>query len=286
MLIVDSQVHIWAAETPDRPWSPLHAGAAQRAEPFSADDLLTEMRAAGVKAAVLVPPSWEGTRNELALDAARRHPARFAVMGRLPLEHPDSRDRMAEWPYLRGLFGARVNFRPAASRAWLQDGTADWLWRQAERDGLCLMVFAPHDLLRIGAVAAAHPNLRIALDHMALSGEEKGEAAFANLPDLLALARHPNIAVKASALPCVAADDYPYRSLHEPIRRVVDAFGPERVFWGSDLTRLPCSYSQAVRLFTEELPWLSGAELEAVMGGAICDWLDWPAPRTLSDATM
>jgi predicted TIM-barrel fold metal-dependent hydrolase len=276
VLIVDSQVHIWAAETPDRPWSPIHAGAAQRVEPFSADDLLAEMRAAGVDAAVLVPPAWEGTRNDLALAAAHRHPARLAVMGRLPIEHADSRDRLAEWRYLPGMLGVRVNLRTTAGRAWLTDGTADWLWRQAERDGLPVMAFVTHDLPHIGTIAQAHPGLRIILDHMAVPSEARGEAAFEALPALLALAQHPNVAVKASALPCAATDAYPYRSLHAPIRRVVDAFGPARVFWGSDLTRLPCSYRQAVTLFTEELPWLNGAELDLVMGGAIRGWLGWP----------
>ena len=276
MLIVDSQVHIWAAPTPDRPWSPTHAGAAQRTEPFSADDLLAEMRVAGVDAAVLVPPAWEGTRNDLALAAARRHPRRFAVMGRLPIEPADSRDRLAEWRYLPGMLGVRVNLRAATGRAWLRDGAADWLWRQAERDGLPVMAFVTHDLPRIGAVAAAHPGLRIILDHMAVPPEARGEAAFEALPALLALARHPNVAVKASALPCAATDAYPFRGLHEPIRRVVDAFGPARVFWGSDLTRLPCPYHRAVTLFTEELPWLTGADLALVMGGAIRRWLGWP----------
>ena len=59
------------------------------------------------------------------------------------------------------------------------------------------------------------------------------------------------------------------------LKRVVDAFGPARVFWGSDLTRLPCTYRQCVTHFTEELDWLSGDELELVMGRALCDWIGW-----------
>ena len=59
-------------------------------------------------------------------------------------------------------------------------------------------------------------------------------------------------------------------------RRVLDAFGPKRMVWGTDLTGIPCTYRQAVTLFTEELPWLEGADLEWVMGRAICEWLGWP----------
>jgi L-fuconolactonase len=89
MLIVDAQVHIWAAETPERPWPPGGRARAHRPLPFSPDDLLREMDAAGVARVVIVPPSWEGDRNDLALPAARLYPERFAVMGRPPLAPAD-----------------------------------------------------------------------------------------------------------------------------------------------------------------------------------------------------
>jgi hypothetical protein len=50
------------------------------------------------------------------------------------------------------------------------------------------------------------------------------------------------------------------------------------MFWGTDLTRLPCSYRQAITFFTEELPWLSARDQEWVMGRAVCEWLGWPRP--------
>jgi predicted TIM-barrel fold metal-dependent hydrolase len=96
---------------------------------------------------------------------------------------------------------------------------------------------------------------------------------------LIGLARYANVAVKLTGLPGHSAEAYPFRDIHEPIRRVLDAFGPERCFWGTDLTRLTCSYRQAVTLFTEELPWLTGEPLRLVMGEALCRWVDWiPAP--------
>ncbi len=57
-----------------------------------------------------------------------------------------------------------------------------------------------------------------------------------------------------------------------------DAFGPQRMFWGTDLTGIPCTYRQAITLFTEELSFLSGADLEWVMGRGISDWLGWKFP--------
>ena len=83
MTIIDAQVHIWGEDTPDRPWPAYGKAYAHRGgEPFGKDELLREMDAAGVDRVVIVPPSWEGERNDLALEAARLHPDRFAIMAR------------------------------------------------------------------------------------------------------------------------------------------------------------------------------------------------------------
>ena len=88
MNIVDSQVHIWGPDTPQRPWPPGRAKEAQKPYPISQETLLFQMDLAGVRRMVLVPPSWEGDRNDLALAAAQQYPDRFAVMGRLALRDP------------------------------------------------------------------------------------------------------------------------------------------------------------------------------------------------------
>src|SRR5262249_26232794 len=111
MLIADAQVHIWAADTPARPWVPGHAHRAHRTVPFSEADLIREMDGAGVARVVIVPPSWEGDRNDLALAAARRHPERFAVMGRLPIDRPEHAAQLATWRQQPGMLGIRLTFR-------------------------------------------------------------------------------------------------------------------------------------------------------------------------------
>jgi predicted TIM-barrel fold metal-dependent hydrolase len=71
---------------------------------------------------------------------------------------------------------------------------------------------------------------------------------------------------------------YPFRDLHPHIRRVYDSFGPERMFWGTDWTRLPCPWRQAVTLFTEELPWLTDDDKRWIMGRGVCEWIGWQIP--------
>ena len=89
------------------------------------------------------------------------------------------------------------------------------------------------------------------------------------------LAKHPNVAIKATGQAVCSTQDYPFRDIHPHLQAVYDAFGPRRMFWGTDITRQHCSWKQCISLFTEELPWLKGADLELVMGRAYCDWVGW-----------
>jgi predicted TIM-barrel fold metal-dependent hydrolase len=63
------------------------------------------------------------------------------------------------------------------------------------------------------------------------NGKQKNLAAFTALPELIALAKYPNVAVKASGAPGYSSEPYLYRNIHPYIRQIYDAFGPERIFW-------------------------------------------------------
>ena len=279
--IVDAQVHIWAESTPERPWPARHAP--HRPVPITAESLLADMAEAGVQRAVLVPPSWEGERNDVCLAAAQAYPDRFAVMGRLDPEHPDSPSRIAHWREQPGMLGLRFTFHRPSLQPLLTEGKADWLWPLAERAGVPIMMTCPFSIMHIAErIAAKHPGLRLVIDHLGLLPGTRDAEGFAGFSHLLALARFPNVAVKASALPCYTDDVWPYRALHGYLRQAFDAFGPQRLFWGTDLSRLPCSYAQAVRMFTEQLDWLHGDDREAVMGRSLMQWLGWPASASAS----
>ena len=94
----------------------------------------------------------------------------------------------------------------------------------------------------------------------------------------MALKARPNVAVKASGMPSHTTDDYPYRRLHQYLRRAYDAFGPKRLFWGTDLTKLSCTYRQAITMFTEEVPWFTSEDKVWIMGRGLCEWLGWKLP--------
>src|SRR4029453_2647991 len=104
-------------------------------------------------------------RNDLALEAARLHPDRFAVMGRLALEKPESRALVAGWRNQPSMLGMRFTFNTAEQRPWMADGTADWLWLAAERAGVPAMLSVSGQLLALDRACEGYPPLKIFISH-------------------------------------------------------------------------------------------------------------------------
>jgi predicted TIM-barrel fold metal-dependent hydrolase len=181
-----------------------------------------------------------------------------------------------DWRKEPGQLGLRFTFHRPSLQPLLTEGKADWLWPLAERAGVPIMMTCPYKIMHIADdIAQKHPGLKLVIDHLGLLPGARDEGAFADFDKLLALAKRPNVAVKASALPCYTDRPWPYTSMHSHIKQVFDAFGPQRMFWGTDLSRLPCSYKQGVELFTQELDWLHGEDLAWVMGRGLRKWLGW-----------
>jgi len=273
-MIVDAQVHLWKAESPDWPWVP--GRRAQLPEPFLIEKLLPLMDEAGVDRVVIVPPSWPGDRNDYALEAARRYPGRFAVMGRIPLEKPESSALLLpKWKEQPGMLGVRVTFQ--ATMMQLLDQAA-WYWPAAEKAGLPVMFFAPGNVPRFASIAERHPNLQLISDHMCLNQDiAKAGKIKEAIDDIVALAKYPNVSVKLSSAPTFSSEPYPWRDMTEHLKRCFEAFGPQRCYWGTDLTNAfhKSTYRQRITHFTEELPFLSESDKDWVMGKAILARLGW-----------
>ncbi len=266
MHVIDAQVHLWTkGET-----LPPH-----RATPYLVDECLRDMDAAGVDAALLHPPSWDPDSVAQAEDAVRAHPKRFAILGHVPLDKPESRAALATWKQRPGMLGLRYAFMRPNQLQHLNDGTIDWLWPAAEAAGLPIALLAPDHMPLVGRIAARHPRLKLMVDHMGTLRGAKGDAAFPKMGELVALARHPNVAVKLTGGPFYAADAYPFRSLHKHYRTMYDAFGARRVFWGTDITKMPCSWSECVTHFRDEIDWIPPADKALIMGQGLCDWIGW-----------
>lgn len=276
-MIVDSQVHLWKAETPERVWPSWGQAVSHLPEPLGYESMLRLMDEAGVDRAIVVPPSWEGDRNDYALEAARRHPDRFAAVGRIALDDPGSAALLPRWKD-QGLLGVRLTFS-YGKESWLTDGTTDWFWPLVEAEDIPVMMLVPNNTREVAQIAAAHPRLRIIIDHFGLSRKLAREGkALEAMERTAALARFPNVYVKTSSSATYSREAWPFSDLYPGIRRIIEAFGPARCFWGADLSICfhKCPYREHVTHFTQALDFLSENDKRLIMGQALLDFLGWP----------
>ena len=175
------------------------------------------------------------------------------------------------------MLGVRVTFQRGAA-VWLTDGTADWFWPAAEMAGLPVMLLTSGTLPLFAPIAERHPRLTLIIDHMGLSTEVVKKGMIPTVIDqAVALAKYPNVSIKMSAAPNASLELYPFRDMTVHLRRVFDAYGPQRCYWGTDLTNSlgKASYRQRITHFTEELDFLLESDKDWIMGRAILARLNW-----------
>lgn len=270
--LVDAQIHVWKASTPDRPW-PQDGIEPQREKPLEVGEVRELMDHAGVAAALLLGPTWEGSRNDYVLAAAAAEPGRFGAICRFPITDPVEVEKLAHWRDVEGMLAIRLSLNRGDIDGALAGALASGFFAEAQAHGVPLCIYAPGRYSLYESLADRFPGLRMTVDHAAMETDNRP------LPEavapLLALARHPGIAVKASALPCFVREPAPFPSVTEAVYRLVEAFGAERVFFGSDLSRLPVPYADLVDVFVNRLPRLDDKERALVAGRGLAQWLDW-----------
>ena len=236
------------------------------------------MGEAGVDRAILVPPSWEGNRNDHALEAAARYPIRFAVLGRLAPDQPDNAKRLQTWKSQPGMLGIRQTFVLDHERTWMSDGTTNWFWKGAEAANIPVMLHATGLMKELGLIAERHPGLTIILDHFGLSSRVAKEGRVQETIDsTAALSKHKNVHVKVSAAPAYSSESLSVCG-HAPIQRlIVASYLGEALLLGVPIfrTRLKRRDRQCVTLFTEELKFLADDDKEWIMGRALAECLGW-----------
>lgn len=270
--LVDSHHHVWDLSVRDQEWITGDALAPIRRN-FSLDDLAPEARAAGVTATVLVQTVTIADETPEFLALAAHSDLVAGVVGWTDLTRPDAADTLAE---LRQLPGGR---RLVGIRHQVQ-GEVDpqWLLRPDVRRGLAAVAAAglaydlivlPHQLPACIKAAREHPELTFVLDHVGkppiASGALEPWAA-----DVRALADLPNTVCKLSGLVTEAdLSAWTVDDLRPYAGTVLDAFGPDRLMFGSDwpVCRLAATYAEVVDVARQLAESLSDSERAELFAG-------------------
>ena len=179
-----------------------------------------------------------------------------------------------------GIKGVRLTFSFENEVDWVKDGTADWYWPYAEEHGIRTMLLIPDAKPELTEILRRHPGLSVTVDHMGIRGGTKDDAIAPYVEATAALAQFPNVNVKLSNLSSFSTQPAPYVNLNPYIERLVRAFGAERCFWGTDLSRMIGAYGHGYKEAIEHLtglPFLSTEDKEWILGRGLCRWLNWPA---------
>ena len=302
MEIIDVQVHTWDKESEKYPW-PGDLGTPERTAMVRAhfhehlmpmDALVVAMDDAGVDAAIAVVPSIFGFDNSYALDAVKRYPDRLAMIALVDHDAPDLDERVRMLAATPGALGIRVMIYTDELLASVQQGARRKLLAAMQKHGVVLSLYPPRYIQHVAGLARDFPDLRIIIDHLGfpqppvnVSGVGAGNM-FNGWEHLIALARCPNVAIKVSAFPSMSAEAYPYKDLWPRLREMIDVFGVERLFWGTDFTRVASllSYKEGVNYILDNNE-LSTFDKAMLMGGSVRRYFDWPpkawVPRSASN---
>ena len=262
-MIIDTHTHVVST---DKVKHPLHPEARGWSTEVSNDveDLIAEMDRAGVDAATLVQPNGTyGLDNTYQCDSANQYAPRTVSVGILDPAAPDAADKLSYWVNEHDMKGVRLQ-----SQAEPDDPQCDALWQRAESLGVPISIGGgdqPEKVDRMRNLGARHPNVLFAPDHFAgWSGADDKAAMTAALENL---ARLPNAYLRISSTSLG-----PYAGLTQPekdlFRRVIEAFTPQRVMWGSNFpSSREGGYAGQVQLGQTALPWLSQEDIDWIMGG-------------------
>ena len=271
---IDSQVHAYERNRPERPWT----GFLQGPDEVTGDDMVAAMDAVGVDGALLVSPfSLYRYDASYALDVYAKHPDRFALIKPFDPQSKSVADEIAEWTGRPGVVGVRIMLTAQPFDA--DDPGLSRALATAAQAGVPVNLMCWGRLPLVRELARRHPDTQLVVDHVGLVQPFEPPAQpepFADLANVLSLAECDNIAIKISGACTLSHQAFPYPDIWDPLGKVFDAFGFDRCMWGTDWTRAVelLTYEQGVEAF-RVTDRLSDSERSALMGGTLARIYNW-----------
>ncbi|MFC4941944.1 amidohydrolase family protein [Pseudonocardia sp. GCM10023141] len=271
---------------------------------------LSSMDAVGVTAAVIASV---GGHAEWPQHATTSFPRRFAALrsagaaGLDPLA-PDIAEQVERVQATAGVIGLRVSDfgAQAEGASKIVDGSFAALFAAAARLRFPVCIYLANRLDLVPRLVAAHPDLILVIDHvgvqqpMAVNGGRADVPRFKQLPALLRLSRFDNVVVKLSGYCTLSMEPFPFPDLREPLLALVEAYGPQRLIWGTDIQRVQGrfrnprpdawntdhypgrhTYAEAVA-FLRDVEGLSSTDRATIFAGAHRRVFGWPPERAVS----
>ena len=263
--VIDSHVHVWIKD-PKYPW------AKETTRPpdkdATAEMLLDLMKANGVDNTVIIQVIHYRWDNSYLADVLKRYPAKFRGVARVNPESPSAPDDLSRLVETQGFRGVRISPAGNASGDWISGPLMPPLWKRCDSLKVPMTVLAPVTRMpEVGRLIEKYPNLTVVIEHMADSPLDKPQM----LDMLIALKRYPKVFVKVSHTWSLSKQDYPYLDSQAQVKRLYDAFGPQRLMAGTDwpLVEGYCGYAKAVDIARNQMKFLNEEDKSWMMSRTI-----------------
>ena len=276
MLTIDSQVHAYDKNSPQRPWRGVPQGWPASA---NADEMVAAMDAVGVDAAINISPfSVYGFDASYAIEVYKKYPGRFALIKPVDPADPKVADTIADWKKTPGTVAVRLMLRELPNDP-ADPGITRVLKTAASHNMPVNMLIWGGRIDQAKGIAERNPDTSIIIDHLGIQQPHAPPAppdAWADLPKMLKFGEHKNVSIKISGACTMSHEPFPFNDIWDPVCRLIDAFGLDRCMWGTDWTRaapvLP--YKPAVEAFRVTKRF-TDSDREKLMGGSLMKIYNW-----------
>jgi predicted TIM-barrel fold metal-dependent hydrolase len=254
---IDAHVHVWKPADARFPYDPKYHGPKELPLIFTPEQLLSIAHTVGVRRIVLVQMSFYGTDNSYMLDAMKHYPSAFSGVAVVDYDSPSLDEEMNRLQSL-GIRGFRVTQgdRPVG---WLETANMRRMWRFAAEKKLAICPLVdPSALPSLDRMCAEFSDTIVVIDHMARIGMA-GAVRDQDVAALCNLSRHPHVRVKVSAFYALGKKRAPFNDLAPLVHALYDAYGPQRLMWGSDSpyqVQPPFTYAESLNFVRNRLPFL------------------------------
>ena len=278
-IIVDTHMHTWSGDLNRWPFAhPYSEDVTPPKNPATVERLIDDLDANHVSNAVIVQTIFHGWDNTYTVHSVAQAPDRFKGHGLIDPQDPRVADKLDYWMSEHGLAGMRfspIYYVEGANGGdeWITSRAHHKLWRKAEKLRAVFNMFIHNTQLpRLGMMLDRYPDARVIVDHVSQIDLADDDAQ-AQLDRLLALSKHPNVWVKVTDLTSVSpSKTYPFAKAMPYIEQVYQAFGSDRLLWGTGYpgaTRTefqrPC-LKMELELVKEQFSFMSALDKRKYLG--------------------
>jgi len=273
--VIDVHMHVWSDDPVKFPFAhPYNAKFTPPLIPASLDRVVKEMDELGVTHCVLVQTISHGWDNRYLFHCLKAHPKRFRGQGLIDPTDPRVAEKLALVMKEPGMAGVR--FSPMYYQGkddWLNAKASDALWHKADELGAIFNFYiASEQLPKLEDMVRRHPKVKVVIDHLAYV-DLTAKDPEPDIKKLLALAKYPNVHVKVSELMILSpSKKYPYRDTYALVKKVHEAYGADRLLWGTGFpgaTRAQAdrpTLQQELALIQTEIPFFTAEERAKILG--------------------